>query len=53
MLLAELNQQFGAFVAAAEQFDAAAMGVSPAEALLMDPQQRLVMQCFSGGCWLY
>lgn len=45
---AELNQQFGSFLAGADQFDAAALGVSPAEALLMDPQQRLVMQSFSG-----
>lgn len=46
---AELNQQFGSFLAGAELFDPAALGVSPAEALLMDPQQRLVMQGFSGG----
>lgn len=45
---AELNQQFGSFLAGADLFDAAALGVSPAEALLMDPQQRLVMQSFSG-----
>jgi hypothetical protein len=46
--VAELNQQFGSFLAGVDQFDAAALGVSPAEALLMDPQQRLVMQSFSG-----
>lgn len=46
---AELNQQFGSFLTGADLFDAAALGVSPAEALLMDPQQRLVMQSFSGG----
>lgn len=46
---AELNQQFGSFLAGAELFDPPALGVSPAEALLMDPQQRLVMQTFSGG----
>ena len=54
----ELNQPFGSFLAGADLFDAAALGVSPAEALLMDPQQRLAMQSFSGGgcllqsCWL-
>lgn len=47
--LAELNQPFGSFLAGADLFDAAALGVSPAEALLMDPQQRLAMQSFSGG----
>ena len=44
----ELNQKFGSFLGGVDLFDAPAMGVSPAEALLMDPQQRLVMQCFSG-----
>ena len=44
----ELNQLFGSFLTGAGQFDAAALGVSPAEALLMDPQQRLAMQSFSG-----
>ena len=44
----ELNQPFGSFLTGADQFDAAALGVSPAEALLMDPQQRLAMQSFSG-----
>lgn len=46
--LAELNSQFGGFLSGAELFDAAALGVPPAEALLMDPQQRLALQCFSG-----
>lgn len=53
---AELNSRYGAFLAGADLFDAPALGVSPAEALLMDPQQRLAMQSFSGEparqCWL-
>ncbi len=34
-----------------ENFDAAVYGVSPAEALVLDPQQRLMLevQCFTDG----
>jgi acyl carrier protein len=43
----ERNLQFGSFLQGVALFDAAAFGVSPAEAVLMDPQQRLVMAAFS------
>ena len=36
--------QHGGFVAAADQFDANAFGVSSAEASTMDPQQRLLLE---------
>ena len=43
----EFNLQFGAFLDDVDLFDANLFGVSPAEAILMDPQQRLVMSKFS------
>ncbi len=36
---------FAALLAGAEAFDAAAFGLSRAEAALMDPQQRLLLEC--------
>lgn len=44
---AELNLQFGSFLPNVAMFDPGMFGISPAEALLMDPQQRLVMHTFS------
>lgn len=44
---AELNQQFGAFLSGADEFDPAAFHLSAAEATMMDPQQRLLLECFS------
>jgi acyl transferase domain-containing protein len=43
----ELNLQFGSFLPNVAMFDPGMFGISPAEALLMDPQQRLVMHTFS------
>lgn len=43
----ELNLQFGSFLPDVAMFDPGMFGISPAEALLMDPQQRLVMHTFS------
>lgn len=42
----EMNLQFGSFLPNVADFDAAGFGISPAEALLMDPQQRLTLECF-------
>lgn len=36
--------RFGTFVAAVHAFDAAAFGISPLEAQLMDPQQRILLE---------
>lgn len=37
--------QFGSFIQAADTFDPAAFALSPSEALLMDPQHRLLLDC--------
>ncbi len=37
--------RFGSFLPGAASFDAAAFGISGAEAGLMDPQQRLLLHC--------
>ncbi len=39
-----LPTQFGAFLAGVEEFDAAAFGLSSAEAVAADPQHRLLLQ---------
>lgn len=36
--------RWGAFIAGAAHFDAAAFGLSAAEATAMDPQQRMLLQ---------
>lgn len=41
------NLHFGSFLDNVAVFDANLFGIAPAEALLMDPQQRLVMESFS------
>lgn len=45
--VAELNLQFGSFLPDVASFDPASFGISPGEAVLMDPQQRLVINVFS------
>lgn len=42
----ELQARFGCFLEGIEVFDPEAVGMTPAEALLVDPQQRLVMEAF-------
>ncbi len=42
----ETHMRFGSFLADVERSDAAAFGLSSAEALQMDPQQRLVLEAF-------
>lgn len=42
----ELQPRFGAFLEGVEVFDPESVGMTPAEALLVDPQQRLVMEAF-------
>lgn len=39
--------RFGGFIGATDRFDAVAFGVTPAEAELMDPQQRVLMEVLS------
>lgn len=43
----EVNLQFGSFLNDVAVFDANLFGIAPAEALLMDPQQRRVMESFT------
>jgi hypothetical protein len=43
----QLGAQFGSFLSAVELFDAAAFGLSPQEALSMDPQHRLLLESAS------
>jgi acyl carrier protein len=43
----ELQPRFGCFLPEVEQFDPAAVGMTAAEAVLVDPQQRLMMDLFA------
>jgi acyl carrier protein len=46
-----LGGRFGGFVDAWAQFDAAAFGITPSEAALMDPQQRALLEvCIRCSC---
>lgn len=47
MLPNELMPRFGCVLTGVEMFDAAAVGVTAAEALLMDPQQRLMLEVYA------
>jgi acyl transferase domain-containing protein len=38
--------RFGSFLPGWDLFDARALGMTPAEAVLVDPQQRLVLEVF-------
>lgn len=40
-----INSKWGAFITDYDKFDAKYFGISPVEAELMDPQQRLFLQC--------
>lgn len=40
----KLGSRFGQFLDDVENFDAATFGVSPSEALVLDPQQRLMLE---------
>ena len=46
-LFGGLPTRFGSFVAGIDLFDSGAFGMSDSEALLMDPQQRLITECTS------
>ena len=39
-----LGSRFGRFMSGVEEFDAAAFRISPSEASVLDPQQRLMLQ---------
>ena len=43
----EFNMQFGSFLEDIELFDASAFHITPAEASIMDPQQRIALMSFS------
>lgn len=43
----ELQPRFGCFLADIELFDPAAVGLTAAEALLVDPQQRLMLEVYA------
>lgn len=43
------GSRFGGFLDGVEGFDAGAFGIAPSEALLIDPQQRLMLEV-GGGC---
>lgn len=42
----ELQARFGCFLGGIEAFDPESVGMTPAEAMLVDPQQRLLMEVF-------
>jgi acyl transferase domain-containing protein len=42
----EGHMRFGSFLPGWDLFDARALGMTPAEAVLVDPQQRLVLEVF-------
>ena len=42
----DAHVRFGSFLPGWDMFDPRSVGMTPAEALLVDPQQRLVMEVF-------